>query len=654
MRNISSKKYIPELDGIRAIAVFLVILAHIGFTKLAGGFIGVDMFFVLSGYLISSIIIQQTYQNKFSFSEFYKRRIKRLFPALFTTAFVVLIIGFFLFLPSDFKNLAKAGISAITYLANIYHWQQSSGYFAADAKELPFLHTWSLAVEWQFYMVWPILLFLMLKYFSNKRLMQTLAIAIPVLLIASEYMVMQAPSFAYFSLLARFVEFLFGAYAFIWQTSGKLESIYRNKKLSEAFCIAGYALIISSALFLNNLSDFPGLNLLYPCLGTALLIVFAPHAKLGLILRSKIFVWLGLISYSLYLWHWPIISFMNYSGVGIKSAARLVIIFSSISLAALTYYFIEKPLRYGVNDNLYKTILSYFIIPLLVLILLYYYIVNDVLKNPNIDEVQLKKYEALSAKLEYPNIAIKGWCHVSTENDFGTKFELKFAQCNYNKNANSKAILFGDSHAGHFAPFVKNLAEKYDFAVNDLSVSGCTPLVNSEIQLGSSPDVCRNFRKIVAEKLISKKIDVIFIGISPRNWDELNPALDKSLAFMSSHAKKVILMLDIPMFKDNPNKYMRRYIIGLKKFDPSEAKNKNILSLRSSDDNSKLQELALKYQNVETIDVGEFLCNEDKTICSAFDDNGISMYKDGTHLNIYGSEKLSEMYIEKYFDKNQL
>ncbi|HDS1734663.1 acyltransferase family protein [Pseudomonas sp. BP8] len=294
--------YRPDIDGLRALAVMLVLLFHFDL-GVSGGFVGVDVFFVISGYLITEVIKGGCASGRFSFVDFYARRLTRLHPALIATVACCLIAGGILMDPASFASLAASAGYAVFSASNFFFWN-NSGYFDASAHTQPLLHTWSLAAEWQFYLVWPVVVWASLKV-SERFLVWLLVALTAASLLASQYMLTVDATAAYFLVPFRMFELAIGGFMVF---AGK----YRARPLTESGLLwLGLALIVGSALLLDATSAFPGWNALAPCIGAALCI-HCGRAQAGAVLRAKPVVWIGLISYSVYLVHWPIAVFYKY------------------------------------------------------------------------------------------------------------------------------------------------------------------------------------------------------------------------------------------------------------------------------------------------------------------------------------------------------
>jgi len=375
-KQLTHHKYRPDIDGLRAFAVLAVVAFHAFPRWLKGGFIGVDVFFVISGYLISTIIFKSLDKGAFSFYEFYARRIRRIFPALILVLVACFIFGWFALLPDEYKQLGKHIAAGTGFVSNIVFWRES-GYFDNAADTKPLLHLWSLAVEEQFYIVWPLILWFVWKLKFNL-------ITVTVIFAITSFVLnlngMKQDSVAtFYSLQTRFWELLTGSllawvelyrnnsFAHLRKKLGGYISniLYLEKQgaddrlLSNALSFFGFLLLAYGFLQLNKGLSFPGKWALIPVIGTLLLLMGGSSAWVNrTILSNKIAVWIGLISFPLYLWHWPLLSFARIVGNSIPNRnIRAGVIVLSVTLAYLTYKFVEHPVRFEKYNKIKVAIL---------------------------------------------------------------------------------------------------------------------------------------------------------------------------------------------------------------------------------------------------------------------------------------------------------
>jgi peptidoglycan/LPS O-acetylase OafA/YrhL len=411
--------YRPEIDGLRAIAVGAVILYHaqitiLGYQPFKGGFIGVDIFFVISGYLITSIILKELVTTgSFSFNHFYERRIRRILPALLFVMLVSLPFAWMFFLPSMFVDFSKSILYSLGFSSNFYFWYSGEQYGAESGLLKPFLHNWSLSVEEQFYILFPVVLLITFKYFK-KHLLTILVISLIISLVLADWGSKNYPSASFYFLHTRIWELIAGSILAYFETIKGHRS--KNKSLNLILPIIGLILIGHSILFFNDKMLHPSFYTLSPIIGVCLIIWFSEKYEIiTQILSSKLFVGIGLISYSLYLWHYPIFAFAKVSGLVMGSmTGKLSLIPILFICSIVSYYFVEKPFR-NKKNNLKKIFLLIITLVFFLISFNYYIINND------------------GVKTRIPKI-----------------FQIKIREKNvnfYQKDNTQKVVLLGDSHA---------------------------------------------------------------------------------------------------------------------------------------------------------------------------------------------------------------
>ena len=330
-------KYRKEIDGLRAVAVLPVILFHAGFTGFSGGFVGVDIFFVISGFLITTILIDELERGDFSIARFYERRARRILPALFFVLFACLPFAWLWMLPSGLKVFSDTLAAVVLFVSNI-SLQRQSGYFDTSAEFNPLLHTWSLAVEEQYYVVFPLLLMVLWK-FGRQRVVWVLAGLAALSLLVSEYGVRQFPADNFFFSPSRAWELLAGSLC-------ACVSAGRQPRSNGWLSGLGIFLILYAIVFFNHNVPFPGLYTLVPVVGTALVLLFAAQTPVARVLSAAPLVWVGLISYSAYLWHQPLFAFARLRSLETPPQwLMLALCAASLALAFVTWKYVEQPFR---------------------------------------------------------------------------------------------------------------------------------------------------------------------------------------------------------------------------------------------------------------------------------------------------------------------
>ena len=464
--------YRPEIDGLRSLAVGAVIIYHSQIKIynnqiFEGGFLGVDIFFVISGYLISSIILRELFETgSFSFKYFYEKRIRRILPALLFVIFVSVAFAWVYLLPSDLEEFFKSILYSLGFSSNFYFYFSGLQYGDIDGLSKPLLHTWSLSVEEQFYILFPIFLFFTFLYFRKFLLLIFIFVFIFSLGLA-EWVGEKNFSLNFYILPSRIWELLAGTIlAYLEITKGRE---FQPTKINSFFTITGIFLILLSFYFFNDDVPHPSFYTLLPILGTCLIIWYSNKDEIiTKILSSKIFVKIGLISYSLYLWHYPIFAFARINefteGSIIKklSLGLLVLLISIIS-----YYFVEKPFR---NKNInFNSILIGLLLSIIILTVSSFYVIN---KNGAVNKLNIIVEETISSPI------FKSKCKFSTDQtDFlnENSFINKFNECK--KKYKKFILILGDSHSVDIFNSFSKISEEKKFIVG-LNRGGCRPLEN--------------------------------------------------------------------------------------------------------------------------------------------------------------------------------
>ena len=448
---MSSIKYRPEIDGLRAIAVISVIIYHLNENWLPGGFLGVDIFFVISGFLITGIIITEIQQNSFSFKQFYTRRIKRIYPAFITVMALVSFIASAIFIYNDFNKLRKTIELAIALLSNFY-LGLTQGYFDLSANENPALHIWSLAVEEKYYLIFPLILILAYKKFREIKVLFIITLILFFILLSTSFIptsfykeVLHQPNIYYLSNL-RFPELLVGSLLAIYHCSNKIQL---STQVSNILAILSTLLLFSCLFIMNNdIAFIPGITLILPCIFTALIIHNTSQNNIiKLCLSNKAIVFIGKISYSLYLYHWIFIALAYYitGEKQINNQPIVIVTVLTIIFSVLSYYLIEQPIRKS-KLNFKQSFLYIYFIPSLLLL------------GFNLYKRQIMRVEQEHIEQESP---------ISNENHYP-----------------AKVIILGDSHSSHLEAFLKYVGNKEGWNADIFKDKfECSFIVNDQYQL---------------------------------------------------------------------------------------------------------------------------------------------------------------------------
>ena len=516
-------KYRADIDGLRALAVLPVVLYHMGLSRyMPGGFIGVDIFFVISGYLITSIIAANIDSNSYSLADFYNRRIKRIFPVLFVLYIVVAFISLLSHFPAESATVGNSIASSVFFVSNILFYY-SSGYFDTASESNFLLHTWSLSVEEQFYVLFPIILYMMRNLTKNQRLLTLIIIAIASFL-ASIYLVNNDASAAYYLVHSRAWELMLGAILAISAPNALA------KPIAELMGLFGLLLIIASCFLINKSTPFPGLAALPACLG-AVAIIYSGISKTwtSTILGNPILRFFGLISYSFYLWHWPIWVFFSeriqLQGT-IGTLIKILLIGLSIIVATISWQYIEKPFRQKRSWLNQRNVLTGGVIAMILMTAFAFSLskVNRTIWSPPIEAEKINEF------VNYGGIKFQteANCFIETaEKPFDIENCLKFSK---NKNL----LVLGDSHAAHL---VWGLNEIYpDINILQATASGCKPYIGT-----TGEKRCTEVIKYVFDSFLpTHKVDNIIVSA---RWkiDDI-PKLEKTIAELIKYTDHIIVM----------------------------------------------------------------------------------------------------------------
>lgn len=485
--------YRRDIDGLRAIAVIAVVLFHFGVPGFTGGFIGVDVFFVISGYLITSIIWRERQSNRFSFVDFWARRARRILPALFVMMIAALLMGWFLLAPKDYEELGRSVRYQVLFTSNLLFMRQD-GYFDVASDLKPLLHTWSLAVEEQFYILFPLLLALLSRYLKHWR-----TALFAVLLVSfglSVWAVAYHPEKAFFLLPMRAWELLAGAMLAVqpkrdWRAS---------PALAQGVSLVSMVLILLAVFCFDPRTPFPGVAALLPVLGVVGLIWANGHQQtlMGRLLGTRVLVGLGLISYSWYLWHWPVFVFASYAsvdGLGPFELAGLILL--TLGLGYLSWRLVESPFREKRLLAGRKAILAAAGVGILCIGLagqalrwtdgLPWRLSEEALRYAQAKEWSPELLACLAEK-DTPDDRL--FCH------FGPR------------SRSVSALVWGDSHATALIPALEDGAQKHDISLVQASFAGCVPLAGLE-----NIPRCAHFNQRVQEVLAQQTFsDVVLVA----------------------------------------------------------------------------------------------------------------------------------------------
>lgn len=537
----ASFKYRPDVDGLRALAVLPVLLfhAHLGCT---GGFVGVDVFFVISGFVISSLILKEVAAGTFSMVSFWERRIRRIMPALSVVVAAVLTAGWLFDLPEDFQTLAKSVMAQALMAANFFFWK-GGNYFDPGVETKPLLHTWSLAVEEQFYLLFPLLLTLVIRARPAmwRRWILGGAVVSLILSIVWSYS-SHNQRVAFYLLPARAWELLIGALLAIY--SGRFSA---SRPVGETCGFAGLGLIAGSVLFYDESTRFPGLAALAPCLGAAMIIASSETRTsiVGRLLSFKPLVFIGLVSYPLYLWHWPLLVFAKYLfAYELNAGIRILLLLASLLLAVLSWRFFEMPFRQRRWLGTRRQIFAFAAL-VTVVFCVFSHLVDSSKGFPSRFSARVLAYAAMGDQND------GFWDDISAERTLSGHFtDLGPAK----SDKPVSLLVWGDSHAKAIAPVVDTLCK--EFAEHGILVAhaATAPVLNYVSThrvslLGKSPAVAASVVALVAKQQIKKVIIVARWDLYPDSAEFKDDLIQTVRALMNSGAHVYVLKtVPIPGF----------------------------------------------------------------------------------------------------------
>lgn len=673
MKNSSQSQYRPDIDGMRAIAALAVVGFHAFPSMVRGGFVGVDIFFVISGFLLTGIILRNLEAGCFSFWDFYSRRILRIFPALAVVLGAVFFVGWHVMSTSEFDSLGKHIAGGVAFISNILYWRES-GYFELGAGAKPLLHLWSLGVEEQFYIVFPLLLFV----FYNKKLSVPKAITLflVVSFLVNILVYKKFPDMDFYSPITRFWEFLSGSllavaglrYAEYGKAlASRLEIAVRHrfpfvsKHEDTRFVLAvlaflGLVFIFASIFAFKTGKRFPGFKAVLPVAGTVLLIMAGPQNSISrVLLGNRIAVGIGLISYPLYLWHWPILSFAEIlqgesNSKELWLAIRLACIALTFLLATLTYKYIEIPIRFGFG----KKTESRRACALLVLL---FFIGSAGLTVRIFDGVpqraaarDLAQFDSMIAFPEYQSgeglqYALELVPEVS-KSDYPE--DVSFVKACIVPESEKTVAILGDSHAWAAYPGIAQRNKERAISTILVAESALwSPLIGDDQHQGEALQEAINKKsELWLDYLAStQNIKQVYIFTSAayatrsKNYPQsMQQAIDR----INKYEKKVFVVADVPILPVHiKNLYPRPFSLCVQ--NATQPDSKSSARQGQSAYLARLQKLTDAVIVEGSIDA---FCPQDT--CMAFSPSGVPLYLDRDHLSPYGSSFLVDTVLEEY------
>jgi peptidoglycan/LPS O-acetylase OafA/YrhL len=621
----------PDIEGLRGIAVLIVVLFHCGLPGFSGGFVGVDVFFVLSGYLITGLLVAEIQKtSELNLLQFYARRARRLLPASALTLVVTLLIGAIILAPQELNMAGHAGRAAALYMSNIFFDKNAGDYFAPDVKSNPILHTWSLAVEEQFYLFWPLLILLALQVWRSMKALVTVLSGLTIVSLGTGiWFTANGGTFAFYELPARAWEFGLGGLAVLLPRD--------TLKIPVGWWLAvgwfGIFAILGSASFILGDTNFPGWIALIPVIGTvaALLAGTAlPNHGVGVVLYSAPLQMLGRLSYSWYLWHWPFLVFAAALLPNISLAGKTTVAAASLAVAGISYHFVENPIRFH-PSLLKRPALSVCLAVAVTLsslgaAVLAIWFATHLEKEPKMKTITQAVGDV--ARLPRPQCVSGPRSSEVTTCHFG------------DLSSGINIVLFGDSHAIQWFNPLERIVKANGWKLTTVVKSGCAAFDISPVGLSAGHlATCARWRAEVLQRIVALRPTIVFIGnlttslgLKDRNnptqtvpLDDLREGVRRTLQALTG--LRVVIMRDTPYFQyDIPTCLARSarsfgYPGGLCEADRSHVLNAAVFESEQAG--------AQGLSNVHFIDVTDRICQRD--ICRPVQGDAV-IYRDHHHL----------------------
>jgi peptidoglycan/LPS O-acetylase OafA/YrhL len=628
-------KYRPDVDGLRAVAIILVLLFHADL-GVKGGFIGVDVFFVISGFLITGLILKEQQNGEFSLARFWVRRVRRIFPASAVMVAAALAAGFFLLLPSDYRDLSESAIAQQLILSNIYFWR-NTGYFDGAAECQPLLHTWSLAVEEQFYIGYPILLMLLNRYGRNATLIALVLLGIASLVL-SEYGARFHRSATFFLLPTRAWELITGGLVCFLPPPTRFSLCLRT-----TISWLSLALIVAVGWLYDSNTPFPGLYALAPCTATASIIYFnSNHLSLpALILSKKPFVFTGLISYSLYLWHWPILAFYRYwQGPDFDILEALLLLSFAGFISVLSWLFIEQPFRrIPITGPKRQIFLQYGFAAFIILAGAAFISVRNGI--PTRVSKELAEFDDIRDSRKF--------IHEFTIRQ-AIRAELPLMGDVY---ASRSCLLWGDSHAMALAPGLDAACKELAIRAFQSTRSSMPPIIDLELYRGGVSLKVLAHNSAVLQFIRDNEIEVVFLAAAWSTYakhSDFEEKLRKTISEITQMKIHVAVLLDVASHSvDVPKHFAQAKFWGLS----SEYKGVLLEQHRAQNQIAEdaIRRACIGNPLATILDPAGLFVDRDGFLQASID--GELMYRDGSHLSVEGGLRTKALF-QHYFEASRV
>jgi peptidoglycan/LPS O-acetylase OafA/YrhL len=631
-------QYRPEIDGLRAFAIIPVVLYHAGVFGLSGGFAGVDVFFVISGYLITSIILSERQAGTFTLWRFYQRRIRRIMPAMFFVLVVAMGLAWFLLLPKAMEAFGRSLLGVLTFSSN-HHFFKESGYFDVSSDIKPLLHTWSLAVEEQFYIFFP-LLFMALIWLGRTAMMTGLLVLVGASLIASQLMLQSDPSAAFFLLPSRAWELGLGCLVGLWLFG------CQQGHSHQAASFFGLCMVMVSFIVLDAEVPFPGVNALLPTVGTCLVILFAGRGTWAhWLLSRQVLVVVGLSSYSLYLWHSMLFAFVRYRLSADPSVAVLSgVIVLSVGLAIVSYRLVETPFRQNASMGFVGggAILGL----AFVAIASFGYSAKETSGFPSRFDVPAFVQRAEFAFPDTKN----GWCFYSVDSEPELEIGAAGQGCDLgDPDGPINALLVGDSFAGQYEPFWDAVGKDAGIKIRSVTTNWCFPSLTDRFpgpDGGRADAQCQSNRAFLQEN--AADYDIVILGgnwaaVAHNGWLEDVSGL---LAVLATNPDQIQIMMPSPPQTAPQSVEAAAYGVGPVLDGHSRSE------MKAQSANTALLAIVEQVQSARFLSRDMMFSNGAET--SQYTSEGKPFSLDGAHISIYGAQTAAKVFLAGGFARTFL
>jgi peptidoglycan/LPS O-acetylase OafA/YrhL len=656
--NVAHLRYRPDIDGLRAVAVTSVVAYHVGIPFISGGFIGVDVFFVISGYLIGSIIYKGVIAGEFSYADFYARRARRILPALICVLLLSSVLAGLILTPSELARFSGSATAAALAASNWFFFKRIS-YFWSAANLNPLLMTWSLGVEEQFYFVFPFIMTLVYRRWANK-LSATVITITALSFVLSIFLVKTNPAAAFYLLPSRAWELGAGTLLAIFEIRRPAFANLLLQRFGNWFAVIGAAMIVVSIVTLNAGVPFPGLAALLPIVGTVLLIG-ARGSVVNAGLSTSPIIFIGKISYSWYLWHWPLLSFARVAADGrLPLSSSIIIGALSFLIAVASYYFIETPFRASRGTR--RVVLTRYAVALGTVVAATLML--------HLHGGWPQRFSPQLSDMEKATLSVHDACLV----DYGVVRPRMMADCVAPEDGRPELALVGDSHAAALAPAFRTLASTHGYGFVQLTKVACVGLFQTTRRMSLEPrqeSECLRFNDASFQFLQRPSIRIVVLAdrwtaptaeelegtryvrageigrkiTEEQSRENFRAGLTQTISVLHDLHKKVVVVQDVPVYLFDPllhletsyvptRKYLRSFLARSPEIDEYSAPAED---LETDDDNfarNLVSTLFAKSREAYVFDPLSVLCHADRCM---FGDASGAFYRDPQHLSASGA-----------------